>query len=87
MSTTGQPSSTQNTFCIQYWKSGDAAHPKVMRRINTNGVVVSAKYYSEVFFYSNLQKAFPDAKWLQENGYDIKIRKCNLGRNDSFWLI
>ena len=87
MSTTGQPSSTQNTFCIQYWKQGDAAHPKVMRRINTNGVVVSAKTYSEVFFYGTLKEAWADARWFQDNGYDIKVAKCNKGRNDSFWLI
>jgi|TARA_B100000902_G_C26553995_1_gene548568 tRNA-binding EMAP/Myf-like protein len=87
MSITGQHSSTTNTFCIQYWKQGDSANPKVMRRINSDGMVVSAKTYDEVFFYSNLQKAFPDAKWLQENGFDIKIRKCNLARNNKFWLI
>jgi tRNA-binding EMAP/Myf-like protein len=87
MSITGQHSSKKNTFCIQYWKQGDPVNPKVMRRINSDGMVVSAKTYDEVFFYSDLKSAFPDAKWLQDNGFDIKIRKCNLGRNNKFWLI
>ena len=28
MSTTGRVSGKSNTFCIQYWKVGDAANPK-----------------------------------------------------------
>jgi len=87
MSITGQACSTQNTFCIQYWKIGDAANSKVMRRVNSNGVVVSAKTYEEVFFYTDLRESMIDARWFQDNGYDIKIRKCNKGRNNSFWLI
>lgn len=85
MSISGRPSSNKNTFCIQYWKIG--SDPKVMRRINSNGMVISAKKYSEVFFFGSLKDAWEDATWLQENGFDIKIRKCNLGRNDSFWLV
>jgi len=45
------------------------------------------KKYSEVFFYTNLQEAMPDARLLMENGYDIKIRKCCEGNNDTLWLI
>ena len=80
-------SSTKNTFCIQYWKLTDIADVKVLRRINKNGVPVSTKKYSEVFFYTKLQDAMPDARHLMENGYDIKIRKCCKGKNDSFWLM
>ena len=80
-------SSHKNTFCIQYWKLTDIADVKVLRRINKNGVPVSTKNYSEVFFYAKLQDAMPDARHLMENGYDIKIRKCCKGKNDSFWLI
>lgn len=87
MTITGKASSTTNTFCIQYWPVNALNKPKVMRRINSNGVVVSAKTYDEVFFYSSLQEAWQDAVWLQENGYDIKIRKCCKGRNGSFWLM
>jgi hypothetical protein len=80
-------SSYKNTFCIQYWKLTDIADVKVLRRINKNGVPVSTKKYSEVFFYTKLQDAMPDARHLMENGYDIKIRKCCKGKNDSFWLM
>jgi hypothetical protein len=80
-------SSYKNTFCIQYWKLTDIADVKVLRRINKNGTSVSTKKYSEVFFYANLKDAMPDARYLMDNGYDIKIRKCCKGKNDSFWLM
>ena len=80
-------SSYKNTFCIQYWKLIDITDVKILRRINKNGTPVSTKKYSEVFFYTNLQDAMPDARFLMENGYDIKIRKCCEGKNNSFYLI
>jgi hypothetical protein len=80
-------SSTKNTFCIQYWKLTDIASMKVLRRINKDGTPVSTKKYSEVFFYTNLKDAIPDARYLIEHGYDIKIRKCCKAKNDSFWLL
>ena len=77
-----------NTFCIQYWKPfGSLEQPKVMRRINKNGIVISTKKFSEVFMYASLQDAWEDTQWLMEHGFDVKIRKCNPGRNDHFWLI
>jgi hypothetical protein len=80
-------SSYKNTFCIQYWKLIDITDVKVLRRINKNGTPVSTKKYSEVFFYTNLQDAMPDARFLMENGHDIKIRKCCEGKNNNFYLI
>lgn len=80
-------SSHKNTFCIQYWKLSDITDIKVLRRINKNGTPVSTKKYSEVFFYAKLQDAMPDARYLMDNGYDIKIRKCCKGKNDSYWLM
>lgn len=80
-------SSIKNTFCIQYWKLDNISSVKVLSRFNKNGSPVSTKKYSKVFFYSNLKDAIPDAKMLMENGYDIKIRKCCMGKNDTFWLI
>ena len=76
--------SWKNTYCIQFWKTTDF---KVLKRINKNGIPVSTKKYSEVFFYTNLQEAMPDARFLMDNGYDIKIRKCCEGKNDTLWLI
>lgn len=80
-------SSNKNTFCIQYWKPLEPGNKKVLKRINKNGTPVSAKKYSDVFFYANLKDAIPQARELMENGYDIKVRKCCLGKNDNFWLI
>jgi len=77
----------KNTFCIQYWKPAIPSELKVLRRINKNGTPVSTKKYSEVIFYDSLQEAMDDARHLLQNDYDIKIRKCCKGRNDSFWLM
>tara|TARA_B100000497_G_C7590958_1_gene355363 strand:- start:333 stop:596 length:264 start_codon:yes stop_codon:yes gene_type:complete len=87
MSITTQLSSKTNTFCIQYWPFGSLEQPKVMRRINKNGIVISTKKYSEVFMYSSLQDSWEDCQWLMDNGFDVKVRKCNLNKNDKFWLI
>ena len=87
MSISGRVSSRQNTFCIQYWPFGTVEQPKVLRRINKNGIVISTKKYSEVFFYTSLQDTWEDRKWLMDHGFDIKVRKCCRGRNDKFWLM
>jgi hypothetical protein len=81
------PSSTQ-TFCILYWKKSDGpgADKKVLRRINSNGVPVSTKKYSEVFFYNDVRHALTHAQFLLAHGYDLKIHKCNRKNNDKFWL-
>ena len=78
--------STQNTFCICYRKLSEK-EVKVLRRINTNGVPVSTKKFSEVFFYNDIRHAFPHARFLMENGYDVKVRKCNRNVNDKFWIM
>lgn len=79
--------SWKNTYCIQFSKSTDYAETKVLKRINKNGTPVSTKKYSEVFFYTNLQEAMPDARFLMDRGYDVRIRKCCEGNNDNYWLI
>jgi hypothetical protein len=79
--------SWKNTYCIQVWKNNNLKDTKVLKRINKNGTAVLTKKYSEVFFYTNLQEAMPDARLLMEKGYDIKIRKCCEGNNDTLWLI
>ena len=81
------PSKAQ-TFCILYWKKSDGlkADKKVLRRINANGVPVSTKKYSEVFFYMDVRHTLVHAQFLLEHGYDVKIHKCNRKGNDKFWL-
>ena len=76
------------TFCILYWKAADGpkADKKVLMRINSNGVPVSTKKYSEVFFYSDVRHTLVHAQHLLKYGYDVKIHKCNRKGNDKFWL-
>jgi hypothetical protein len=79
--------STKNTFCIQYWKVSDPSNPKVLRRINKNGTPISTTYYDQVYFYSSVKEAISDCRLLMDNGYDIKIRKCNRLKENLFWLV
>ena len=81
------PSKTQ-TFCILYWKAADGpkAEKKVLMRINSNGVPVSTKKYSEVFFFNDVRHTLVYAQHLLKYGYDLKIHKCNRKGVDKFWL-
>lgn len=80
--------SKSQTFCILYWKKADGprADKKVLMRINSNGVPVSTKKYSQVFFYNDVRHALPHAQFLLAHGYDVKIHKCNRKGKDGFWL-
>jgi len=81
------PSRTQ-TFCILFWKfeDGPKASKKVLMRINGNGVPISTKKYSEVFFFSDVRHTLVYAQHLMKYGYDIKIHKCNRKGKDGLWL-
>jgi len=81
------PSKTQ-TLCILYWKSADGpkAEKKVLMRINSNGVPISTKKYSEVFFFDDVRHTLVYAQHLLKYGYDLKIHKCNRKGKDKFWL-
>jgi hypothetical protein len=81
--------SLQRKYCILYWKIVPATPPcdqKVLRRINSNGIPVSTKKYSEVFMYANLQDALTHGKFLLSRDYDVKIMTCNPRGKDKFWL-
>lgn len=81
------PSMSQ-TFCILFWKmdEGPKAEKKVLMRINSNGVPVSTKKYSEVFFFSDVRHTLVFCTHLFKYGYDVKIHKCNRKGKDGFWL-
>ena len=67
-------------------KAKPPSDQKVLRRINSNGVPVSTKKYSEVFMYGSVQDALVHGKFLLRHGYDVKIMTCNPRKNDKFWL-
>ena len=81
--------STQQTFCILYWKiaEGPSADKKILRRINSNGVPISTKKYSEVFFYNDVRHALVHSRYLMSRGYDVQVRKCNKKGTDKIWLM
>lgn len=77
-----------NHLCIEYWHiNGEKSGTKVLRRINSNGTLISTKKFSEVLFFNTLREAMPVARSiLQKGGYDINIRYCNLLNEDDFYL-
>ena len=81
--------SLQRRYCILFWKKEKGVPPrdtKVLRRINSNGVPISTKKYSEVFMYASVPDALIHGKFLLNHGYDVKIMTCNPRKNDKFWL-
>jgi hypothetical protein len=77
----------KNTYCIQYWTSDDPGDTKVVGSFEEDGTPNSTLEYDQVYFYSNLQEAIPDARRLMDSGYGIKIRKCCPNKNGKFFLI
>jgi hypothetical protein len=80
-------SSTNNTYCVEYWKPSSPSEKKVLKKLNKSGKPISTKKFSEVYMFDRLQDTFPTAKHLMAEGYDVKIRKCCLAREDEYFLI
>ena len=76
-----------NNICVEYWNFNDASGTKVLRRVNKNGTLVSAKKYSEVLFFKSYEEAVPILKEIiSRQGMDAKIRYCHEASEDYFYL-
>ena len=77
-----------NRLCIEYWDIKEyKTPPKVLRRINKNNILISTTKFSEVMMFNSLREAMPIAKLiLSFGGFDVKIRYCNPGNEDEFYL-
>jgi predicted esterase YcpF (UPF0227 family) len=74
-------------WCINYRKIGDEGPWKTMKIERSDGVIVAAKTYDEVFKFVKVTHAFNFAKKLVSDGkYDAGIKKVSKGRGDTFYL-
>lgn len=77
-------------WCIYYCKVNDTATWNVMKLRRNDGVMVSAKTYSDVFKFTKYQEAFDFARQViteePEPKYDAKVKRVCLAREDAFYL-
>ena len=74
-------------WCINYKKIGDEGPWKTMKVERSDGVIVAAKTYSEVFKFVKVNHAFAFAKRLISEGkYDATIKKVSKSDGNNFYL-
>ncbi|MGA1403028.1 MAG: hypothetical protein ACO312_07815 [Candidatus Nanopelagicaceae bacterium] len=80
----------KGNWCILYRKYQPGAEYYVMKLQRSDGVLVSAKTYDEVFKFSKYIDAFNFAKDLltaqPEPKYDAVVRRVCRARKDAFYL-
>ena len=80
-------SDSRGHWCINYKKFGDAGPWKTMKLQRSDGVIVAAKTYDEVFKFVKVNQAFLFAKKLLAEGkYDATIKKISKVDGNNFYL-
>ena len=83
-------SDPKGNWCVFYCKVDDITNWHTMKLQRSDGVLVSAKTYDEVFKFSKYQAAFQFAKNLltedPEPKYDAVVRRVCRARGTSFYL-
>jgi hypothetical protein len=83
-------SDSNGNWCILYRRYQPGAEYHVMKLQRSDGVLVSAKTYDEVFKFVKYQAAFEFAKKLiteePEPRYDATVRRVCRARGKSFYL-
>jgi len=80
-------SDSRGHWCIYYCKVDDPKNWKTMKVERTDGVLVAAKTFDEVFKFLKVKDAFDFAKHLIEGGkYDVAVKKVSPARGDAFYL-
>ena len=75
-------------WCVSYRSPKNPKEEKILQRINSNGVLVSASKFSQVLRFGTFKEAYEYSKFLTspEYNYKINIRKFFLANNDNFYL-
>ena len=83
-------SDSQGNWCIFYCKYGDSQNWHAMKLQRTDGVLVSAKTYDDVFKFRKYKDAWNFAKELltatPEPKYNAEVRRVCRTRGESFYL-
>lgn len=83
-------SDPHGNWCVHYCKKSDTTTWNVMKIRRSDGVIVSAKTYSDVFKFVKYQEAFDFVRQLiteePEPKYDATVKRVCLAREDAFYL-
>ena len=80
-------SDSRGHWCINYKKVGDLGPWKTMKIERSDGVIVAAKTYDDVFKFVKVTEAFNFAKRLISEGkYDASIKKVSKANGGNFYL-
>jgi hypothetical protein len=75
-------------WCVCYVSPKNPSEEKVLQRINSTGVVVSANKYSQIMNFGSYKEAHDTALILmgEKYNYRVRVRKFFLATNDNFYL-
>ena len=77
-------------WCIFYCRNDDPMNWHTMKLKRSDGVLVSAKTYDEVFKFSQYKQAWNFASELltkdPKETYNCKVKRVCRARNDAFYL-
>ena len=80
----------KGNWCIYYRKNSDPLVWHTMKMQRSDGVIVSAKTYDEVFKFNRYKEAWDFAKNLITDGlepkYDAQVKRVCRARGDAFYL-
>ena len=79
----------QGNWCIFYCKSSDPTVWHTMKLWRSDGVIVSAKTYNDVYKFSRYKEAWDFAKNLiieNPRRYDAQVKRVCRARGDAFYL-
>jgi len=81
---------SEGMWCVFYCKTQDRTKWNVMRLQRSDGVLVAAKTYDDVFKFSRYQSAYDFVKQLiteePEPKYDAEVKRVCRAKDDSFYL-
>ena len=79
----------KGNWAIFYSKIDEPTEWKTMRYQRSDGVLVSAKTYDDVYKFNRFREAFEFAKKLiteDDPTYDASVKRVCKGRGESFYL-
>jgi len=83
-------SDSRGNWCVFYAKTSDPTTWHTMKLQRSDGVLVSAKTYDEVFKFLKYQDAWNFVKSLINDGphpkYDALVKRVCKARGDAFYL-
>ena len=83
-------SDSRGNWCVYYCKYGDITHWHTMKLQRSDGVLVAAKTYDEVFKFVRFKDAFDFVKSIitvdPHPKYNASVKRVCRARGDAFYL-